>query len=47
LICKKSRMEPVVVMDAERFFEIVQPYIREKGIELEFEKEEKQDGQEV
>ena len=47
LICKKSRMEPVVIMDAERFFEIVQPYIREKGIELEFEKEEKQDGQEV
>jgi len=36
-----------VIMDAERFFEIVQPYIREKGIELEFEKEEKQDGQEV
>jgi len=29
LICKKSRMDPVVVMDAERFFEIVQPYIRE------------------
>jgi len=22
-------MEPVVVMDAERFFEIVQPYLRE------------------
>jgi len=29
LICKKSRMEPVVVMDVERFFEIVQPYLRE------------------
>ena len=35
LICKKSRMEPVVVMDAERFFEIIQPYLREKSIELE------------